>query len=166
MRQSPIIDGTAGRRVPSLSSHHACRFLFSPKTYTAQAVGSQRASPPHIGPSVGPPSSPPVNAWNARGLAASGEPEPRRCMSPLQEAVATTFAPDGTLACTSEGFRPREGQTQLALAIARTIDQGGELVAEAATRFAAIYSASATSASARRSGPQPVLMFVWPSRMK
>ena len=54
-------------------------------------------------------------------------------MSPLQEAVAATFASDGTLACTADGFRPRDGQTQLALAIARTIDQGGELVAEAAT---------------------------------
>ena len=54
-------------------------------------------------------------------------------MSPLQEAVAATFASDGTLACTADGFRPRAGQTQLALAIARTIDQGGELVAEAAT---------------------------------
>lgn len=54
-------------------------------------------------------------------------------MIDLVEAVAAAFAPGGTLACTADGFRAREGQTRLALAIARTVAQGGELVAEAAT---------------------------------
>ena len=54
-------------------------------------------------------------------------------MTDLTQAVQAAFAPGGTLACTAEGFRERDGQTQLALAIARTVEQGGELVAEAAT---------------------------------
>ncbi|MBP7451283.1 MAG: ATP-dependent DNA helicase [Ottowia sp.] len=54
-------------------------------------------------------------------------------MSLLESAVAAAFSADGTLACTAEGFRERDGQTRLALAIARTMEQGGELVAEAAT---------------------------------
>ena len=47
--------------------------------------------------------------------------------------MAEALGPEGALACAAEGFREREGQTRLALAIARTVDQGGELVAEAAT---------------------------------
>ena len=54
-------------------------------------------------------------------------------MTPLEAAVTSAFSAGGTLACTAEGFREREGQTRLALAIARTLEQGGELVAEAAT---------------------------------
>ncbi|MFD1710727.1 ATP-dependent DNA helicase [Ottowia sp. GY511] len=54
-------------------------------------------------------------------------------MTSLEQAVAAAFAPDGALACAADGFREREGQTRLALAIARTVEQGGELVAEAAT---------------------------------
>ncbi len=54
-------------------------------------------------------------------------------MTALEAAVSAAFSADGTLACTAEGFREREGQTRLALAIARAVEQGGELVAEAAT---------------------------------
>ena len=51
----------------------------------------------------------------------------------MTEAVQASFDDAGPLARTTEGFRAREGQTQLALAVARVIDDGGVLVAEAAT---------------------------------
>ena len=53
--------------------------------------------------------------------------------TPLARAVQSTFAPGGPLAQAAEGFVARDGQTQLAQAVARTIGQGGVLVAEAAT---------------------------------
>ena len=53
--------------------------------------------------------------------------------TPLAQAVQSTFAPGGPLAQAAEGFVARDGQTQLAQAVARTIGQGGVLVAEAAT---------------------------------
>ena len=53
--------------------------------------------------------------------------------TPLALAVQSTFAPGGPLAQAAEGFVARDGQTQLAQAVARTIGQGGVLVAEAAT---------------------------------
>ena len=61
-------------------------------------------------------------------------------MTDLTQAVQAAFAPGGTLACTAEGFRERDGQTQLALAIAHTVEQGGELVAEAATGVGKTYA--------------------------
>jgi ATP-dependent DNA helicase DinG len=51
----------------------------------------------------------------------------------LQEIVRETFAPDGLLSRTVDEFRPRDGQTEMALAIARVIDDGGVLVVEAGT---------------------------------
>ena len=53
--------------------------------------------------------------------------------TPLARAVQSTFAPGGPLSQAAEGFVARDGQTQLAQAVARTIGQGGVLVAEAAT---------------------------------
>ena len=53
--------------------------------------------------------------------------------TPLAQAVQSTFAAGGPLAQAAEGFVARDGQTQLAQAVARTIGQGGVLVAEAAT---------------------------------
>ncbi|QTD44439.1 ATP-dependent DNA helicase [Ottowia testudinis] len=53
--------------------------------------------------------------------------------TPLQDAVQSTFVGSGALAQAAEGFVARHGQTQLAQAVARTIEQGGVLVAEAAT---------------------------------
>lgn len=53
--------------------------------------------------------------------------------TPLAQAVQSTFAPGGPLAQAAEGFVARDGQTQLAQAVARTIGRGGVLVAEAAT---------------------------------
>ena len=54
-------------------------------------------------------------------------------LSELANRVATAFAPDGPLAAADSGFRPRPGQTQMALAVAQTLQTGGALVAEAAT---------------------------------
>jgi len=53
--------------------------------------------------------------------------------SPLALAVAQAFAADGALARAEPHFRPRAGQTDMARAVARTIEEGGVLVAEAGT---------------------------------
>lgn len=51
----------------------------------------------------------------------------------LQRAVQAGLAADGPLAQAADGFHARAGQLQLAQAVARTIEDGGVLVAEAAT---------------------------------
>ncbi|NMM12580.1 MAG: ATP-dependent DNA helicase [Rhodoferax sp.] len=51
----------------------------------------------------------------------------------FQDLVGDTFAPGGLLSRTVEEFTPRAGQTEMAIAIARTIDEGGALVVEAGT---------------------------------
>lgn len=51
----------------------------------------------------------------------------------LLNQVRETFAEGGLLSRTVNEFTPREGQTQMATAIARTIDSGGVLVVEAGT---------------------------------
>jgi len=54
-------------------------------------------------------------------------------LSDLTTAVAQAFDWEGALATGSSHFQPREGQTQMALAIAEVVEQGGELVVEAGT---------------------------------
>ena len=61
-------------------------------------------------------------------------------MTPLAAAVEAAFAPQGPLARADEHFRPRSGQTAMALAVARTIGQGGVLVAEAGTGVGKTFS--------------------------
>ncbi|BDT67267.1 putative ATP-dependent DNA helicase YoaA [Comamonadaceae bacterium OS-1] len=51
----------------------------------------------------------------------------------LQSQVREAFAPQGALARTAEHFQPRQGQLDMALAIGRTIEEGGVLVVEAGT---------------------------------
>lgn len=51
----------------------------------------------------------------------------------LEGLVRETFAPGGLLARSVEEFKPRDGQTEMAASIARTIEQGGVLVVEAGT---------------------------------
>ena len=51
----------------------------------------------------------------------------------LTTRVDAVFTRDGILGQATEGFRPREGQTRMAQAIAETIVQGGALVVEAGT---------------------------------
>lgn len=63
------------------------------------------------------------------GAGPQGAPQP----TALQQAVQTAFDAGGALAGAADDFRSRDGQTRLALAVARTVEQGGVLVAEAAT---------------------------------
>jgi ATP-dependent DNA helicase DinG len=51
----------------------------------------------------------------------------------LQEQVGEMFVPGGVLSRTVKEFRPRQGQTEMATAVARVIDEGGVLVVEAGT---------------------------------
>jgi ATP-dependent DNA helicase DinG len=51
----------------------------------------------------------------------------------LQDAVQRVFDEGGALAQTVEKFKPRSGQTKMALEVARTIEHGGVLVVEAGT---------------------------------
>jgi ATP-dependent DNA helicase DinG len=59
---------------------------------------------------------------------------------PLEEEVRDAFAQGGALSHAAEQFREREGQTQMAMAVARTIDQGGVLVVEAGTGVGKTFS--------------------------
>ena len=58
----------------------------------------------------------------------------------LQDEVREAFAPDGRLKNLIHEFRPRQGQTDMAAAIAKTIEQGGALVVEAGTGVGKTYS--------------------------
>lgn len=51
----------------------------------------------------------------------------------LQCQVREAFAPQGALARAAKNFQPRRGQLDMALAIGRTIEEGGVLVVEAGT---------------------------------
>ena len=58
----------------------------------------------------------------------------------LQDLVRETFASGGLLSRTVEKFTPRDGQTDMAVAVARTIDDGGVLVVEAGTGIGKTFS--------------------------
>ena len=58
----------------------------------------------------------------------------------LEEQVAAAFAQDGWLSRAEPHFRPRTGQTAMALAVAATIESGGVLVAEAGTGVGKTFS--------------------------
>ncbi len=51
----------------------------------------------------------------------------------LRDVVQEAFAPMGLLARTTEHFQPRQGQTDMALAVADVVSTGGSLVVEAGT---------------------------------
>ncbi len=59
---------------------------------------------------------------------------------PLTAAVRQVFAPDGPLVRDIPGFAPRPGQTEMALAVARTVQGGGALVVEAGTGVGKTYA--------------------------
>lgn len=61
-------------------------------------------------------------------------------MSDYLQAVAAVFRGDGVLAQTTSQFKPRSGQTDMALAVAETISSGGELVVEAGTGVGKTYA--------------------------
>jgi ATP-dependent DNA helicase DinG len=52
---------------------------------------------------------------------------------PLRDVVQEAFAPLGVLARATDHFTPRQGQTDMALAVADVVAQGGSLVVEAGT---------------------------------
>ena len=58
----------------------------------------------------------------------------------LQQSVLDAFAPGGALSRAAEHFLPRQGQTEMALAVARTIEAGGVLVVEAGTGVGKTFS--------------------------
>ena len=53
--------------------------------------------------------------------------------NPLRDMVQEAFAPLGVLARATEQFQPRQGQTDMALAVADVVAHGGSLVVEAGT---------------------------------
>jgi len=71
------------------------------------------------------PEVPPVSRFE------SLSPEER--LDSLQHRVAEVFAPDGSLARVLPGYEPRPGQVSMAEAVARTLERGGVLLAEAGT---------------------------------
>lgn len=58
----------------------------------------------------------------------------------LQHLVREAFAPEGVLSRAADQFQPREGQTEMALAVARVIEEGGVLVVEAGTGVGKTFS--------------------------
>ncbi|HSV50980.1 MAG TPA: ATP-dependent DNA helicase [Burkholderiaceae bacterium] len=60
--------------------------------------------------------------------------------SDLEGLVREAFAPEGVLSRAADHFLVRQGQTDMALAVARTIGQGGALVVEAGTGVGKTFS--------------------------
>ena len=58
----------------------------------------------------------------------------------LHDQVAAAFAQDGWLSRAEPHFRPRAGQTEMAMAVAQTIEDGGVLVVEAGTGVGKTFS--------------------------
>lgn len=58
----------------------------------------------------------------------------------LEELARAAFVPGGVLSRAAEAFRPRAGQTEMAAAVARTIEEGGALVVEAGTGVGKTFS--------------------------
>ena len=54
-------------------------------------------------------------------------------MTRLADSVADTLSDAGLLAQRVGGFQPRQGQTEMAMAVVETIEEGGALVVEAGT---------------------------------
>src|SRR5690349_4340363 len=59
---------------------------------------------------------------------------------PAQNTVREAFAPGGVLSRAADHFVPRAGQTDMAVAVARTIESGGALVVEAGTGVGKTFS--------------------------
>ena len=61
-------------------------------------------------------------------------------MNLLDQRVADTLSNQGILAQAVPGFQPRQGQTDMALAVSRTVQDGGQLVVEAGTGTGKTYA--------------------------
>lgn len=80
-----------------------------------------------------------ATTWPGSDVVSPAEP-PAAATARLEDLVREAFTPEGVLACTVEAFRPRAGQTEMALAVARTIESGGALVVEAGTGVGKTFS--------------------------
>jgi ATP-dependent DNA helicase DinG len=58
----------------------------------------------------------------------------------LEDLAREAFVPGGVLSRAADAFRPRPGQTEMAAAVARTIEEGGALVVEAGTGVGKTFS--------------------------
>jgi ATP-dependent DNA helicase DinG len=58
----------------------------------------------------------------------------------LDQRVSDTLSSRGVLAQTVPGFQPRQGQTDMAMAVSRTVQEGGQLVVEAGTGTGKTYA--------------------------
>ena len=58
----------------------------------------------------------------------------------LQSRVREAFAPQGALSQAADQFQPRAGQTEMAMAVAQTLESGGALVVEAGTGVGKTFS--------------------------
>jgi ATP-dependent DNA helicase DinG len=58
----------------------------------------------------------------------------------LSDLTRDAFAPEGVLSRAADHFRPRSAQTDMAVAVARTIEHGGALVVEAGTGVGKTFS--------------------------
>ena len=61
-------------------------------------------------------------------------------MSLLVQRVSETLSSHGALAQAVPGFQPRAGQTDMAMAVTQTLEQGGQLVVEAGTGVGKTYA--------------------------
>ena len=61
-------------------------------------------------------------------------------MNLLDQRVAETLSNHGVLAHSVPGFQPRQGQTDMAMAVSRTVQDGGQLVVEAGTGTGKTYA--------------------------
>ena len=61
-------------------------------------------------------------------------------MNLLDQRVAETLSSTGLLAQSVPGFQPRQGQTDMAMAVSRTVHDGGQLVVEAGTGTGKTYA--------------------------
>jgi len=61
-------------------------------------------------------------------------------LSLLDQRVAETLSSHGVLAQTVPGFQPRQGQTDMAMAVSRMVQDGGQLVVEAGTGTGKTYA--------------------------
>ena len=68
------------------------------------------------------------------------EQESEELLSQFLDAVAAAFLPEGALSKAEPAFVPRPGQTQMALAVAQTIEAGEVLVVEAGTGVGKTYA--------------------------
>ena len=75
-----------------------------------------------------------------KGVTSSRKPHKFSQPVSLVSQVSQVFAPQGRLAVGLDDFRPRAGQAQMAVAVARVLEQGGQLVVEAGTGIGKTYA--------------------------